>query len=60
MFHARFEEGPLVAFHALMPSSTLSIQPEKGGTFVMRHESNEVDTAMIGAHQECLLSASPR
>ena len=38
----------------------LSTQPKKGGTSVMRHESNQVDTAMIGARQECLLSASPR
>jgi len=26
----------------------------------MRHESNPVDRAMIGARQECLLSARPR
>jgi hypothetical protein len=38
----------------------LSNQPKKGGTFLMRHESTQVDAAMIGAPQECLLSVSPR
>ena len=51
----------LAAFRALMilsKSSQLSLR--KGGTSVMRYEFNPLNKAMIGALQDCLLSARPR
>jgi hypothetical protein len=38
----------------------LSNEPQKGGTSVMRYEFNPLNKAMIGALQDCLLSARPR
>jgi len=35
-------------------------QLRKGGTSVMRYEFNPLNKAMIGALQDCLLSALPR
>jgi hypothetical protein len=35
-------------------------QLRKGGTSVMRYEFNQLNRAMIGALQDCLLSALPR
>jgi len=37
-----------------------SPQLRKGGTSVMRYEFNPLNKAMIGALQDCLLSARPR
>jgi hypothetical protein len=47
----------LAAFRALM---ILSESLRKGGTSVMRYEFNPLNKAMIGALQDCLLSARPR
>jgi hypothetical protein len=35
-------------------------QLRKGGTSVMRYEFDQLNKAMIGALQDCLLSARPR
>jgi hypothetical protein len=51
----------LAAFRALMilsKSSQLSLR--KGGKSVMRYEFIPLNQAMIGALQDCLLSARPR
>jgi len=50
----------LAIFRALMISSvSLQLSQGKGGTSVMRYV-NPPNTAMIGALQDCLLSARPR
>jgi hypothetical protein len=42
----------------LSKSPQLSLR--KGGTSVMRYEFNPLNKAVIGAFQDCLLSARPR
>ncbi len=49
----------LAAFPALMLLSN-GPQLRRGGTSVMRYEFNPLNKAMIGALQDCLLSARPR
>jgi hypothetical protein len=41
-------------------SKSPQLSPRKGGTSVMRYEFNPLSQAMIGAFQDCLLSARPR
>jgi hypothetical protein len=56
-----FFEKTLAAFRALMilcEGPQLSLR--KGGTSVMRYEFDPLNKAMIGALQDCLLSARPR
>ena len=51
----------LAAFRVLMIGSKSSqLRLRKGGTSVMRYEFNPLDKAMIGALQDCLLSACLR
>ena len=54
-------EKTLAAFRALMIlSKSPQLSLRKGGTSVMRYEFNPLNKAMIGALQDCLLSARPR
>jgi hypothetical protein len=54
-----FLENTLAAFPALMiPSKSPKLG--KGGISVMRYELNPLNKAVIGALQDCLLSARPR
>ena len=56
-----FETLTLAAFRALMiVSKSPQLSLRKGGTSVMRYEFNPLNKAMIGALQDCLLSARPR
>jgi|SRR5579872_1437647 hypothetical protein len=54
-----FLESILAALPALMIPFK-SPQLRKGGKSVMRYEFNPLNKAMIGALQDCLLSARPR
>jgi hypothetical protein len=54
-------ELALAAFRALMiVSKSPQLGLKKGGTSVMRYEFYPLNQAMIGASQDCLLSARPR
>jgi hypothetical protein len=51
----------LAVFRALMiPFESSQLSLRKGGMSVMRYELNPLNKAMIGALQDCLLSARPR
>jgi hypothetical protein len=58
---AMFFDKTLAAFRALV---ILFMSPQlnlrKGGMSVMLYEFNPLNKAMIGASQDCLLSALPR
>ncbi len=52
------QSWPFRALMILSKSSQLNLR--EGGTSVMRYEFNPPNKAMIGALQDCLLSARPR